>query len=55
LFNNTREISPKQGTLQLFPDILLSNAYIILRPFFTPTVAADSENIYNAENWHFGA
>lgn len=27
---------PGEGTLRLFPDILLSNAYLLLRPFFSP-------------------
>ncbi|KAF9045976.1 DUF1479-domain-containing protein [Hymenopellis radicata] len=36
------ETAPTQGTLKLFPDVLLSNAYLILRPFFRPLVATDS-------------
>ncbi|KAJ7710084.1 hypothetical protein B0H14DRAFT_3641410 [Mycena olivaceomarginata] len=34
------------GTLKVFPDVLLSNAYIILRPFFRPL-------ILDAANWTF--
>ena len=48
------ETAPTQGTLRVFPDVLLSNAYLILRPFFTPTVPADSDEIYNPVNWKFG-
>ncbi|KAJ7631784.1 hypothetical protein B0H17DRAFT_1108604 [Mycena rosella] len=44
---------PHQGTLKVFPDVLLSNAYIILRPFFRPIVPADSKEILDAKNWEF--
>jgi hypothetical protein len=47
------ETAPTQGTLRVFPDVLLSNAYLILRPFFTPTVPVDSEEIYEGKNWKF--
>jgi len=47
------ETGPTQGTLRVFPDILLSNAYIILRPFFTPTVPSSSQEIYDSNNWKF--
>ncbi|KAF8960034.1 hypothetical protein BDZ97DRAFT_1906016 [Flammula alnicola] len=47
------ETAPTQGTLKVFPDVLLSNAYLILRPFFTPTVPSDSEEIYDIKNWKF--
>jgi len=47
------EIGPTQGTLRLFSDVLLSNAYIILRPFFSSTVPSDSQDIYDAKNWKF--
>jgi hypothetical protein len=30
------DTGPSEGTLRLFPDVLLSNAYLLLRPFFTP-------------------
>ncbi|KIY44067.1 DUF1479-domain-containing protein [Fistulina hepatica ATCC 64428] len=42
-----------QGTLQVFPDVLLSNAYITLRPFFRPAVPTDSPEILLAKNWEF--
>lgn len=29
------DTGPGEGTLRLFPDIRLSNAYLLLRPFFT--------------------
>ena len=48
------ETAPTQGTLRVFPDVLLSNAYIILRPFFSPTVPSNSKDIYDANNWKFG-
>ncbi|KAJ7018529.1 hypothetical protein C8F04DRAFT_1207065 [Mycena alexandri] len=44
---------PGQGTLKVFPDILLSNAYIIMRPFFRPLVSLDSKDILDAKNWAF--
>ncbi|KAJ7895767.1 hypothetical protein B0H13DRAFT_1885471 [Mycena leptocephala] len=44
---------PGQGTLKVFPDIILSNAYIIMRPFFRPLVSLDSKNILDAKNWAF--
>ncbi|KAF7330194.1 DUF1479-domain-containing protein [Mycena venus] len=44
---------PGQGTLKVFPDVLLSNAYIILRPFFRPLVPLDSKEILDAKNWAF--
>ncbi|KAJ7036836.1 hypothetical protein C8F04DRAFT_1394077 [Mycena alexandri] len=44
---------PHQGTLKVFPDVLLSNAYIILRPFFRPLVPADSKGILDPKNWEF--
>ncbi|KAJ6553578.1 hypothetical protein DFH09DRAFT_1166934 [Mycena vulgaris] len=44
---------PQQGTLKVFPDVLLSNAYLILRPFFRPLVPANSEDILDAKNWEF--
>ncbi|KAF4613742.1 hypothetical protein D9613_008102 [Agrocybe pediades] len=47
------ETAPTQGTLRVFPDVLLSNAYLILRPFFTPLVPIDSEDIYDGKNWKF--
>lgn len=46
---------PGQGTLNVFPDVLLSNAYIILRPFFRPLVPLSSKEILDAEKWEFGA
>ncbi|KAJ7798275.1 hypothetical protein B0H14DRAFT_3545338, partial [Mycena olivaceomarginata] len=45
--------APGQGTLKVFPDVLLSNAYIILRPFIRPLVPLDSEEILDAANWTF--
>ncbi|KAJ7056743.1 hypothetical protein C8F01DRAFT_1154748 [Mycena amicta] len=42
--------APGQGTLKTFPDVLLSNAYIILRPFFRQL---DDKDIWDAKNWVF--
>ncbi|KAF8207015.1 hypothetical protein K438DRAFT_1917503 [Mycena galopus ATCC 62051] len=44
---------PGQGTLKVFPDVLLSNAYIILRPFFRPLVPLNSKEILDPKNWAF--
>ena len=48
------ETAPTQGTLRVYPDVLLTNAYTILRPFFSPTVPSDSKDIYDVNNWKFG-
>lgn len=48
------ETAPTEGTLRVFPDLKLSNAYTILRPFFRPTVPADSPDILDPKNWKFG-
>ena len=48
------EIAPSQGTLQVFPNVLLSNAYLILRPFFTP-LSEDPAALYDLTNWQYGA
>ncbi|KAJ3560099.1 hypothetical protein NP233_g11060 [Leucocoprinus birnbaumii] len=45
------ETGPSQGTLKVFPDVLLSNAYIMLRPFFKPLVPIDSPEIVDPKNW----
>jgi hypothetical protein len=47
------ETAPTQGTLRVFPDVKLSNAYIMLRPFFRPTVPEDSADILDPKNWKF--
>jgi len=47
------QTAPTQGTLRVFPDVVLSNAYGMLRPFFFPTVPLDSEDILKPENWVF--
>lgn len=44
------QISPGNGTLKVFPDVLLSNAYLILRPFFSPTSPALAESL-DAKDW----
>ena len=45
--------APGEGTLQVFPDVLLSNAYLIMRPFFKPTAEAIT-GVYNPAYWKFG-
>ncbi|KIM39352.1 hypothetical protein M413DRAFT_29510 [Hebeloma cylindrosporum] len=49
----TSETGSTQGTLKAFPDVLLSSAYIILRPFFTPTVEPSSKGIFDPKNRKF--
>ena len=51
----TSETGPTQGTLRVFPDVGLSNAYIILRPFFRLCVDQKCLDIYDPKNWSFGA
>ncbi|KAJ6474938.1 hypothetical protein C8R45DRAFT_935471 [Mycena sanguinolenta] len=47
------KMGPRQGMLKVFPDILLSNTYIIMRPFFRLLVSLDSKDILDAKNWAF--
>ncbi|KAJ3978757.1 hypothetical protein F5890DRAFT_1548062, partial [Lentinula detonsa] len=47
------ETEPHQGTLKVFPDVVLSNVYIILRPFFRPLVPTDSKDILDVKNCAF--
>ncbi|KAG7439596.1 DUF1479-domain-containing protein [Guyanagaster necrorhizus] len=49
------ETGPTEGTLQVFPDILLSNTYMILRPFFRLLVEPDSPEVSNPKSWAFDA
>jgi len=48
------ETGPTEGTLRVFPDVLLSNAYLILRPFFSTELSGDDDGIFDAKNWKFG-
>lgn len=48
------DTGPGEGTLKVFPDILLSTAYIILRPFFTCTVDPSDPAALSPKNWKFG-
>ena len=48
------ETGPGEGTLKVFPDILLSTAYIMLRPFFSPTVDSSHPEALAAKNWRYG-
>ncbi|KAJ8692194.1 hypothetical protein PTI98_009529 [Pleurotus ostreatus] len=47
------ETAPTQGTLKVFPDVLISNAYLILRPFFRPRVTEDPQALLDPQNWAF--
>ena len=53
-FRNDSETSPHEGTLQVFPDVLLSNAYIILRPFFRLKDNLVTDDPLDPENWVLG-
>ncbi|CCM02223.1 uncharacterized protein FIBRA_04303 [Fibroporia radiculosa] len=46
------ETAPREGTLQVFPSVYLSNAYTILRPFFRQIPG--TENALDAKNWEYG-
>lgn len=50
---------PGEGTIRFFPDLLLSTAYFILRPFFNlnvdPTKIESGEvDIWDPKVWKFG-
>ncbi|KAI6099728.1 hypothetical protein F5141DRAFT_1190563 [Pisolithus sp. B1] len=45
------ETAPTQGTLRVFPDVTISNAYLMLRPFFRPMVPLDDPAILDPRNW----
>lgn len=47
------DTKPNEGTLQVFPDIKLSNSYLILRPFFRPLEHPVSSNPLDPQNWEF--
>ncbi|KAL5511380.1 hypothetical protein ACEPAH_4596 [Sanghuangporus vaninii] len=47
------ETAPTQGTLKVFPNVLLSNAYLILRPFFKLKKSQVTANSLDPENWEF--
>lgn len=44
---------PHEGTLQVFPNVYLSNAYTILRPFFRLKEGATDD--MDPVNWHYDA
>ena len=50
---------PNEGTIRFFPDLLLSTAYIILRPFFSlavdpAKVKSGEADIWDPKIWKFG-
>ena len=47
------ETAPKEGTLQVFPNVILSNAYTILRPFVSPKEGC-SAGSYDPKDWQYG-
>ncbi|EJF64698.1 hypothetical protein DICSQDRAFT_99988 [Dichomitus squalens LYAD-421 SS1] len=46
------ETAPNEGTLQVFPNVRLSNAYIILRPFFALKDGANPDSS-DPDDWRF--
>lgn len=36
------DTGPGEGTIRFFPDVLLSNSYLLLRPFFSPITTLSS-------------
>ena len=49
------ETGPSEGTLKVFPDITLSTAYIMLRPFFECSVDTTSPEALDPKNWKYGS
>ncbi|KAF8495327.1 DUF1479-domain-containing protein [Gautieria morchelliformis] len=47
------DTGPNEGTLQVFPNIVLSNSYLILRPFFRPIPSPVSDDPLDPKNWAF--
>jgi len=43
---------PGEGTLCVFPDVLLSNTYLIMRPFFH--LKEGATDLFDKDNWIFG-
>ncbi|KAF8521199.1 DUF1479-domain-containing protein [Hysterangium stoloniferum] len=44
---------PNEGTIQFFPDVKLSNAYLIMRPFFRLVSPLVAEDPLDEKNWEF--
>ncbi|KAG8988850.1 hypothetical protein FRB94_002186 [Tulasnella sp. JGI-2019a] len=42
---------PKEGTLRVFPLLKESSSYVLLRPFFRPTVPPTSPEFLSASSW----
>ena len=48
------DTAPTQGTLKVFPSVYLSNAYLILRPFFKLKENLVTKDQLDPENWELG-
>jgi len=46
------DTGPGEGTLRVYPDVQLSNSYLILRPFFS--LVDPHGDIWDKNNWKFG-
>ena len=47
------ETAPNEGTLQVFPNVMLSNPYMIVRPFFALKEGAQPDS-FDPNDWRFG-
>ncbi|KAG8951538.1 hypothetical protein FRC03_012494 [Tulasnella sp. 419] len=48
------DTGPGEGTLRVFPDVLLSTAYLVLRPFFRPVdKTLEGDAFLDKSNWVF--
>lgn len=54
VLSDCSETGPNLGTLKVFPDVQLSNAYLIMRPFFRPKEQQVTEDALDVENWELG-
>lgn len=43
--------APREGTIMVYPNVVNSIAYVLLRPFFTPP--SNPDDIMKAEKWEF--
>ncbi|KAG9225114.1 hypothetical protein CCMSSC00406_0007475 [Pleurotus cornucopiae] len=45
------DTGPREGTIKMFPNVKVANAYTMLRPFFRPLIPVDSPDIWDTKNW----